>query len=114
MLGPVGYSCTVCTVVSVYQYFLPRHYYPSPLESFLKHFPIPEQIAAKDEAEHEDEEANAQHNDVHIEREVVDVRRHVGAVLRVRVLLETPKTHLTSWEEEQDKYSTLQRRMASR
>lgn len=32
----------------------------------------PEQVAAEDEAEHEDEEADAQHNHVDVEREVVD------------------------------------------
>lgn len=43
---------------------------------------LPEKVAAEDEAEHEDKEANAQHNDIDIEREVVDVRRHAAVVFR--------------------------------
>lgn len=42
----------------------------------------PEKVAAEDEAEHKDEEADAQHNDIHIEWEVVDVRRHAAVVFR--------------------------------
>lgn len=45
---------------------------------------LPEKVAAEDEAEHEDEEADAQHNDVHIERQVVDVRRHSAVVFRTQ------------------------------
>lgn len=41
---------------------------------------LPEKVAAEDEAEHEDKEADAQHNDIDIERKVVDVRRHAAVV----------------------------------
>lgn len=34
---------------------------------------VPEQIAAEDYTEHEDEHAYAQYNDVHVERQTVDV-----------------------------------------
>lgn len=34
---------------------------------------LPEQIAAEDYAQHEDEHADAQYNDVHVERQTVDV-----------------------------------------
>lgn len=34
---------------------------------------LPEQIAAEDYTEHEDEHANAQYDDVHVERQTVDV-----------------------------------------
>lgn len=43
---------------------------------------LPEKVAAEDEAEHEDKEADAQHNDIHIEREVIDVRRHAAVLFR--------------------------------
>lgn len=43
---------------------------------------LPEKVAAEDEAEHEDKQADAQHNDIHIEREVIDVRRHAAEVFR--------------------------------
>lgn len=41
---------------------------------------LPEKVAAEDEAEHEDKEADAQHNDIDIERKVIDVRRHAAVV----------------------------------
>lgn len=53
------------------------HLFPTGFHSHL-----PEKVAAEDEAEHEDKEADAQHNDVHIEREVIDVRRHAAEVFR--------------------------------
>lgn len=34
---------------------------------------LPEQIAAEDYTQHEDEHADAQYNDVHVERQTVDV-----------------------------------------
>lgn len=34
---------------------------------------LPEQIAAEDHTEHEDEHAYAQYDDVHVERQTVDV-----------------------------------------
>lgn len=43
---------------------------------------LPEKVAAEDEAEHEDEQADAQHNDVHVEWEVIDVRRHAAVEFR--------------------------------
>lgn len=43
---------------------------------------LPEKVAAEDEAEHEDEEADAQHNDIHIEWEVIYVRSHAAVVFR--------------------------------
>lgn len=46
------------------------------------HSHLPEKVAAEDEAEHKDKEADAQHNDIHIEREVIDVRRHAAEVFR--------------------------------
>lgn len=49
----------------------------------LWHLHLPEKVAAEDETEHKDKEADAQHNDIHIEREVVDVRRHAAVVFRV-------------------------------
>lgn len=57
--------------------------------TFLLH--LPEKVAAEDEAEHEDEEADAQHNDIHIEGEVVDVRRHAAVVFRA-LKTQTTKT----------------------
>lgn len=57
---------------------------------------LPEKVAAEDEAEHEDKEADAQHNDIHIEREVIDVRRHAAVVFRA---LRTQTTQ-ASWQEE--------------
>lgn len=36
---------------------------------------VPEQVAAKDEAEHEDEEANAQDDDIDVERQVEELFR---------------------------------------
>lgn len=46
---------------------------------------VPEQVAAQDEAEHEDEEANAQDDDVDFERQMEELLRRHPAV-RVSVL----------------------------
>ena len=67
---------------------------PPPSQNLPSH--LPEKVAAEDEAEHEDEEADAQHNDIHIEREVIDVRRHAAVVFRA---LRTQTTQ-ASWQEE--------------
>lgn len=57
---------------------------------------LPEKVAAKDEAEHEHKKADAQHDDIHIEREVIDLRRHAAVVFRA------PRSRTTqaSWQEE--------------
>lgn len=54
----------------------------SPYPHSSRIFHLPEQVAAEDKAEHEDKEADAQHNDIHIEWEVIDVRRHAAEVFR--------------------------------
>lgn len=63
----------------------------------------PEKVAAEDEAEHEDEEADAQHDDVHVEREVVDVRRHAVVVFRAL----TTQTTKASCQEEGSCYPAV-------
>lgn len=57
---------------------------------------LPEKVAAEDEAEHEHKKADAQHDDIHIEREVIDLRRHAAVVFRA------PRSRTTqaSWQEE--------------
>lgn len=57
---------------------------------------LPEKVAAEDEAEHEHKEADAQHNDIHIERKVIDVRRHAAVVFRAP----RRRTAQASWQRE--------------
>lgn len=64
------------------------------LSTFLPN--LPEKVAAEDEAQHKDKKADAQHNDVYVEREVIDVRRHAAVVFRA---LRTQTTQ-ASWQEE--------------
>lgn len=84
------HSC--CNVSFFPPTFLVTHSNTLPL-NFLY---LPEKVAAEDETEHEDEEADAQHNDIHIEREVIDVRRHAAVVFRT---LRTQTTQASCQEE---------------
>lgn len=39
----------------------------------------PEQVATEDDTEHKDEQANAQHDDIDVERQMVQIfRRHIA------------------------------------
>lgn len=41
--------------------------------------PAPEQVATEDDTEHKDEQADAQHDDVDVERKIVQLfRRHIA------------------------------------
>ena len=57
---------------------------------------VPEEVAAEDEAEHDDEEANAQDDDVEVERQVEEL---LGRHLAVEFGVLQSKVTQTPWEE---------------
>lgn len=60
--------------------------------------PVPEQVAAEDQAEHEDEEADAQDDDVDVYRQVEDgFRCHCAA----------PQVAQALWEDDRSEVSDL-------
>ena len=88
--------CTFCAFSHVFHVATLFPFIPTQ-SIFLPNLPhLPEKVAAEDEAEHEDEEADAQHNDIHIEREVIDLRRHAAVVFKAL----TTQTTQASWQEE--------------
>lgn len=89
-------SVLCCTFCAFPHIFHRATFLPFTQSIFLPNLPhLPEKVAAEDEAEHEDEEADAQHNDIHIEREVIDLRRHAAVVFKAL----TTQTQ-ASWQEE--------------
>lgn len=67
----------------------------NPAQELLLSF-VPKQVAAEDEAEHEDEEANAQDDDIDVERQVEEL---FGCHLAVGVDVLQSKVTQTPWEE---------------